>query len=38
LIPRFPNDGLKHWPGEKYREGEIEEWAQKIREIIKKSS
>ena len=30
IIPRFDNDGLQHWPGKKYEEGEMD----KIREAI----
>ncbi|MBD3249659.1 HIT domain-containing protein [Candidatus Woesearchaeota archaeon] len=31
IIPRFSDDGLKHWPGGKYKEGEEKEFAEKIR-------
>ena len=31
IIPRFENDGFKHWHGEPYKEGEIEKVAEKIR-------
>ncbi len=24
IIPRFANDNLKHWPGKKYKDGEVE--------------
>lgn len=34
IIPRNENDGLRHWPGNKYKEGEAEEIAEKIREKI----
>ena len=30
VMPRFENDGLKHWPGGSYNEGEAEELAAKI--------
>jgi len=33
IIPRYKDDGLKHWPGGKYKEGE----AEKIREEIVKA-
>ncbi|MCK4386623.1 MAG: HIT family protein [Candidatus Pacebacteria bacterium] len=32
IIPRFANDGLRHWPGGKYTEGEAEIIAKKIKE------
>lgn len=36
LIPRFPNDGLKHWPDKKYdSDQEMAEIAEKIRKEIK---
>lgn len=35
IIPRFENDGLKHWPGKKYKEGEAEQVAEKIRSLLK---
>ena len=31
IIPRFDSDGLKHWSGEKYEEGEAEIIARKIK-------
>lgn len=31
LIPRFEGDGLKHWPGRKYKNGEIEKYGEKIK-------
>jgi len=31
LIPRFENDGLKHWPSKKYAQGEEELMVQKIK-------
>jgi histidine triad (HIT) family protein len=30
IIPRFPGDGLKHWPQRSYKEGEAEETLDKI--------
>jgi histidine triad (HIT) family protein len=30
LMPRFANDGYKHWPQGKYADGEIEEFRKKI--------
>ncbi|MCX6743028.1 MAG: HIT family protein [Candidatus Parcubacteria bacterium] len=34
IVPRTSADGLKHWPGEKYAEGEAEEIARKIKAQI----
>jgi histidine triad (HIT) family protein len=34
VIPRFSNDGLKHWHGRAYENGEIEEFGKKIRSEI----
>lgn len=34
IIPRLENDGLKHWPGRKYRESEAENTAEKIRKAL----
>ncbi len=34
LIPRWPNDGLIHWPGGSYGEGEAAAMAEKIRGAI----
>ena len=31
IIPRFEGDGLKHWPGKIYKEGEAKEIGEKIR-------
>lgn len=31
IIPRFNDDGLKHWPANAYGEGEIVEWGEKVR-------
>lgn len=30
LMPRFSNDGYRHWPQGKYDEGEMEEYRKKI--------
>ena len=30
IIPRFEDDGLKHWPKIEYKEGELEEYKNKI--------
>ncbi|MEI6296962.1 MAG: HIT family protein [bacterium] len=35
LIPRYLTDGYKHWGGRKYKDGEIEEVAKKIKLAIK---
>ncbi len=34
IIPRFDNDGLKHWPGKPYVLGEAEEIAEKIKSVL----
>lgn len=34
LIPRFPGDGLRHWPHTAYEEGEASRIAQAIRETL----
>lgn len=31
IIPRFKDDGFRHWPGTPYKDGEIEKVARKIR-------
>lgn len=31
VIPRFSDDGYRHWPGTPYKDGEIEKVATKIR-------
>lgn len=36
LIPRFKEDGLRHWPHKQYLDGEREQLANKIKKIIKK--
>lgn len=35
LIPRYENDGFKHWPQGKYAEGEMEEFKSKIVSFLK---
>ena len=35
IVPRSADDGLKHWPGKAYAEGEAEEIADKIRSEIR---
>lgn len=34
IIPRFENDGLKHWPGKPYMLGEAEEITEKIKSVL----
>ncbi len=34
VIPRFEGDGLEHWHGKPYKEGEIEEVGQKLRQML----
>ena len=34
IMPRFEGDGLKHWPGKSYEEGEAEKIAENIRKNI----
>ena len=34
IIPRFSNDGLRHWPNKKYKEGEIEQVQKKIKSFL----
>ncbi|MBI4210070.1 MAG: HIT domain-containing protein, partial [Candidatus Diapherotrites archaeon] len=31
VIPRHAGDGLRHWPQGKYAEGEMKEYAEKIK-------
>lgn len=31
LVPRYENDGLKHFPHSEYKEGEIEEFQEKLK-------
>jgi len=35
IVPRIADDGLQHWPGKKYKAGEAEEIAEKIKAQIK---
>lgn len=35
IVPRRPDDGLKHWPGTSYAEGEADAVAEKIRGALK---
>lgn len=35
IMPRFPDDGHKLWPGKKYGEGEAEKVREKIRASLK---
>lgn len=34
IIPRFEGDGLKHWRGDGYKEGEMQEVGEKIRKQL----
>ncbi|MBW2977881.1 HIT family protein [Candidatus Woesearchaeota archaeon] len=34
IIPRLEKDGLKHWPGKKYEEGEMEKIAADIKSLL----
>lgn len=34
IIPRFPDDGLRPWPGKEYKKEEMEEVGRKIRKAI----
>lgn len=34
IIPRVEGDGLKHWPGKSYADGEADVMAEKIRNLI----
>jgi histidine triad (HIT) family protein len=34
IVPRFSGDGLKLWPGGKYREGEMQELSKKISSLV----
>ncbi len=36
IIPRFKSDGLTMWQGSEYQEDEIKEYAERIRENLKK--
>ena len=35
IIPRFTNDGLRHWPQQKYQEGQMKTVAERIRKEFK---
>ena len=35
IIPRFENDGYKHWRGEGYKEGELEQTREAIVTLLK---
>jgi len=35
IIPRYEDDGLKHWPKVEYKEGEMEEYKNKLTEQLK---
>lgn len=34
VIPRFDDDGLKHWPGKNYSDGEARKVAEKIKGLL----
>jgi len=34
IIPRFSDDGFRHWPHSKYKEGEMEEVQKKIKSFL----
>ncbi len=34
-VPRYTDDGLRHWPSNEYSEGEFEEYGDKIRNHLK---
>jgi histidine triad (HIT) family protein len=34
IIPRFKDDGLKHWLGKKYEQGEMEKTAKEISSLL----
>ena len=34
VIPRYENDGLKHWSGKTYDEGQIEKLAEELKRIM----
>lgn len=38
VVPRRPDDGLKHWPGTTYAEGEIASVQEKIKEHLAKGT
>ncbi len=35
VIPRFEGDGLEHWPGKTYQDGEMAKIGQKLREALR---
>lgn len=35
IVPRRGDDGLTHWPGQQYKEGEMDDVADKIRDVLK---
>ena len=35
VIPRFANDGLKHWPGRDYQEGQMKVVAERIKQSLR---
>jgi len=35
IIPRFDGDGLRHWPGKKYAEGQADEVKKRIEKFLK---
>lgn len=37
VIPRFENDGHKHWHGSPYKEGEQQEIAERLRKALEKT-
>lgn len=34
IIPRFADDGLRHWKGNSYKEGESQKTAEKIKKFL----
>lgn len=34
IMPRFTNDGHKHWHGKPYQDGEIDKVAEKIKKVL----
>ncbi len=34
IIPRFSDDGLRHWPSKKYADGEIKEYEERIKKEL----
>jgi len=35
IVPRTEDDGLTHWPGQQYKEGEMDDVADKIKKVLK---